>query len=208
MSDDFLCGDDFDDAFLAEIDAIEAAETATPTSLTEKTTHGTGPVASSHQSRNIPPRFDPQSRRTPNGHVGQSSKTLLPRAPLRRQDSDEFDLSFDVDETQLAQIDQFVEAEYAKAPEFRADTTRQTTLFGAVLPRQPIQRTRSDTGNSFGRKLQKIKKWDHTEFAKTGLKPKPKKGKDRQSDEELDEDESEELEFEQFPAPFVSGSYL
>ena len=66
-----------------------------------------------------------------------------------------------------------------------------------------MQRTTSTQRNLFGQQARKMKKWDQTTFAKSGVKQaKPKdKGKQRAGDDESD---GEHVEFEQFPAPFVS----
>ncbi len=102
--------------------------------------------------------------------------------------------------------------------------TVQTTLFGGVA-KQPtqggssgassskstLQRRTSSSNNVFTGRLQKTKKWDHTAFAKTGwkkAKSAKEKGKatsfqDWDAGEEDDDDE-EPVEFEQFPAPFIS----
>jgi ATP-dependent DNA helicase MPH1 len=105
--------------------------------------------------------------------------------------------------------------------------TIQTTLFGGVLPnstpskgngasgsRSTMQRQSSGQNNLFTGRPNKTRKWDHTAFAKSGWKkPKTAKGKEKASSfdgdevEELD-DEEEEVEFEQFPAPFVSIGYI
>ena len=54
-------------------------------------------------------------------------------------------------------------------------------------------------------KPQETKKWDHTEFAKSGWKKPKAKAKARVDDAEEDI-EDEAPEFEQFPAPFISGT--
>jgi len=54
----------------------------------------------------------------------------------------------------------------------------------------------------------KAKKWDHTEFAKTGIKP-VKRSKGRKK--EVDPDgwgEEEEEEFDQFPAPYIPRKFV
>ncbi|KAJ3558501.1 hypothetical protein NM688_g891 [Phlebia brevispora] len=100
--------------------------------------------------------------------------------------------------------------------------TIQTTLFGGVATqsspskrtaapsssRSPLQRRASSSANNIFRgKPKKVKQWDHTAFAKTGWKqPKSAKGKETTvgSFEEEEEFDDEDIEFEQFPAPFVS----
>lgn len=153
--------------------------------------------------------------------------------PLAQDDSFS-DLTFDIDEQQLEMLDAQVADTYAgriNAPVSNGVSrngsmgTIQTTLFGsvAVLPpakskappnKQPtMQRTNSTSHNIFGHRSAKTKQWDQTIFAKTGLnrpkasKDKSKGGRDDQ-DEEEDEGEGEELEFEQFPAPFVPSEWM
>ncbi|KAF7793155.1 hypothetical protein EIP86_004264 [Pleurotus ostreatoroseus] len=102
--------------------------------------------------------------------------------------------------------------------------TIQTTLDGGVLTqpspskkapnssRSPLRRRTSSTGNNvFRGKAKKTKQWDHTAFAKSGWKqPKNAKGKEKAFGSFEDEEmyEEEEMEFEQFPAPFVSVGYV
>lgn len=103
--------------------------------------------------------------------------------------------------------------------------TIQTTLTGGVVQqkspskkapasssRSPLQRRTSSAGNNLLRgKPKKTKQWDHTAFAKTGWKkPKTVKGKEKASNpDEYDEEfEEEEIEFEQFPAPFIPLGYV
>ncbi|KAJ7293338.1 hypothetical protein C8J57DRAFT_1268767 [Mycena rebaudengoi] len=120
--------------------------------------------------------------------------------------------SFDSDDFTL---DTFIEDSYqgkaqpvAGPSKPAAFGSRQTTLFGAVLSpsapkapaRAPIQRTKSTPRNPFGQQAPKTKKWDHTAFAKSGQRRG--KGKDKVTYD--DEHEEEEVEFEQFPAPFIS----
>lgn len=130
------------------------------------------------------------------------------------------DLSLDLDDVDLQRLDSFIDAAYKSQAAPVAGPSNvsrplskgsfQTTLFGDVLPRNepspasrgPMQRSKSDRRNPFGQQAPKTKQWDHTAFAKSGWrKPKGKA---------VDEDEQEEekaVEFEQFPAPFVSGAY-
>jgi ATP-dependent DNA helicase MPH1 len=87
----------------------------------------------------------------------------------------------------------------------------QTTLFGGVAgqqlssnankPRSDMQRTTSTQRNIFGQQPRKTKQWDQTAFAKSGVRPPKSKDKGKGGP---DEDEDEPVEFEQFPAPFVS----
>lgn len=145
-----------------------------------------------------------------------SSKTL-------KQDMSFDDLSFDFDETDLGQLDTFIADSYqgkakpvagpSKMSRTSSSNKVQTTLFGEVLqpvastssgkPKQQLERTKSAPRNPFGQQARKTKQWDQTQFAKTGIrKAKPAKGKGRMGEEE---EEEEVVEFEQFPAPFVSS---
>jgi ATP-dependent DNA helicase MPH1 len=98
--------------------------------------------------------------------------------------------------------------------------TVQTTLFGSIPPTSsknknaaPIQkqsqRSQSNPRNPFGQQAKRSKIWDHTEFAKTGWKRSKSKTTTQQTLDDNDEGEEEEpVEFEQFPAPVVSGLSL
>ncbi|KAG6845650.1 hypothetical protein H0H87_005857 [Tephrocybe sp. NHM501043] len=179
-SDGYFEGDDFDDAAFDELDAIEAAALNSPT-------------------RSEPPIF-----------------STSPTAPVSETDSF-YDLTLDIDESELQKIDELVNNAFKeKAPSAArpslsktGSATHQTTLFGDMLPPSAatggrrLQRTKSVSRNSFGQQARKTKVWDHTAFAKTGLKSGKSKGKGKAAYDE-DGQEEEEVEFEQFPAPFVS----
>ena len=133
-----------------------------------------------------------------------------------------YDLTLDIDDAELQRLDDFIEDTYkGKAqpitnPGWSTTTgTHQTTLFGDILPsesssakpRSQTQRTKSTPRNPFGQHAPKTKHWDQTAFAKTGLKQGKSKGKGKERfDDEGKEDEL--VEFEQFPAPFVSSKYF
>jgi ATP-dependent DNA helicase MPH1 len=184
MSSDGYFDDDIDDNMLQQLDAIEAAH------------------------------FSPQKRPSPR--------------PLTRRKSsfDDYDLTFDIDDSELRRLDDFIEDAYqgkagpVAGPSRPTKNTVQTTLFGDILPNAaPRSRTQSNTSNArtqaqpttarnpFGQQAAKTKVWDHTAFAKTGLRSGKSKGKGRSSFNGDDDEhvEEEEVEFEQFPAPFVSG---
>ncbi|KAF8624787.1 hypothetical protein AX15_005677 [Amanita polypyramis BW_CC] len=135
---------------------------------------------------------------------------------------DSFGLSFNIGESELQKLDPLVTNWYNQSTACpgpsRLGATIQTTLDGGfVTPsqkpassRSQYQRANSSTNNLFGRTASKTKKWDHTEFAKTGCRPaKKSKGKGRVVDtdgwggEEVD---YEFFDFDQFPAPF-GGCY-
>ncbi|KAI4528478.1 P-loop containing nucleoside triphosphate hydrolase protein [Schizophyllum commune Loenen D] len=178
MSSDDLFSD-IDDAALAEIDRIEAEAT--------------------QKSKAPPP----------------------PKPSVPDPDDSYFDDDLDIPTEELARLDQFVEDAYAgkaKPTSKPVTASRQTTLFGDVLsdgasrPKplsrassSNIQRSGSFSRRGSGRGPVKTKQWDHTQFAKTGLKHGKSKGKGKARDEDEEEDEEEEtIEFEQFPAPWVS----
>ncbi len=102
--------------------------------------------------------------------------------------------------------------------------TAQTTLLGGVSKqhtqgdssgasssKSTLQRSTSSSNNVFTGFPQKTKKWDHTAFARTGWK-KAKSAKEKSKATsfqdwnagEKDDDDEELVEFEQFPAPFIS----
>ncbi|KAF8527862.1 hypothetical protein BU17DRAFT_73555 [Hysterangium stoloniferum] len=80
------------------------------------------------------------------------------------------------------------------------------------LPRPPhLQLQSKPASRSFGKKAQKVKKWDHTAFAKSGwTKPKNSKGKEKakaiSADADADDDFLSVDEFEQFPAPLPKST--
>ncbi|KAF8898361.1 hypothetical protein BD779DRAFT_1666229 [Infundibulicybe gibba] len=130
------------------------------------------------------------------------------------------DISFDIDPYELEKLDPIIEQAYQNRRQPTAGPSRQTTLFGDVLPlqtqngskpRSQIQRTKSAPRNPFGQQAPKTKVWDQTAFAKSGLKRGKSKGKAKARADNHDSGEDfgeEEIEFEQFPAPFVSACQL
>jgi ATP-dependent DNA helicase MPH1 len=148
------------------------------------------------------------------------------KLPLSTQDSFH-DLSLDVNENELAQLDNFIEDAYQGKAQPVAGPSRfsrstscnklQTTLFGDVLQpvessstnaRPTMEKTKSVPRNPFGQQAPKTKKWDQTAFAKSG--GSKGKGKARQVDEDGDGEDA--VEFEQFPnplpPPFVPSELL
>lgn len=195
-SDDYF-PDDLDSGILNQLDVIEAAHRP-------RLTH------------NPPARPPPKSLPAPRP---------APPAPPRRIDKDDSytDFTLDLDEADLQRLDSFIDAAYKgrAAPVAGPSNARplskssvQTTLFGDVAhpvastskagptSHGPMQRSKSDHRNPFGHQAPKTKQWDHTAFAKSGWRKPKSKGK-------LNEDEQDEevMEFEQFPAPFVSGTW-
>lgn len=192
-SDDYF-PDDLDSGILNQLDVIEAA----------------------HR-----PKLNPPTRRPPN------PPKYKPAPPKQVEKEDSFmDLSLDIDEADLQRLDSFIDAAYkGQAPPVAGPSNAarplskssvQTTLFGDIArppastskaspaSRGQMQRSKSDHRNPFGHQAPKTKQWDHTAFAQSGRKKPKSKGKGK-----LDEDEEDEeaVEFEQFPAPFVQGTY-
>ena len=131
---------------------------------------------------------------------------------------DSFDLSFDFDDSELQRLDPVVTNRQA-GPSRRPRQTIQTTLDGGFVTspqtrpssRSQIQRAKSSSNNLFKQKAMQTKKWDHTTFSKTGLRPAKKaqaKGKGKAIDTDGWGGEQPEYEFvdqssSQLPAPFV-----
>ncbi|KAG7099442.1 hypothetical protein E1B28_001293 [Marasmius oreades] len=125
-----------------------------------------------------------------------------------------FDESFNFDDNDLAILDKELAELEASTQVFRipsyprtsSKNMLQTTLLGEVLPAEAPSSSYSATSNSSRirqKSATKRKKWDHTEFAKSGWKSSKNKGKGKgKATESVEEDA---VEFEQFPAPFVSG---
>ena len=189
-SDGYFDGiDDIDSEALAEIDAIEAAH-ALPSKQTIQPLTNT----------------DPKKR---------------PPPPAKDDSFD--DISFNLDESDLRKLDEFIKddpnraapvAGQRKFTRIPSSNMVQTTLFGSVAgqqssstnkPRSQIQRTTSTQRNPFGQQARKTKKWDQTAFAKTGFKQAKTKDKGKQKADDDEQLEEEPVEFEQFPAPFVSS---
>ncbi|KAG1777424.1 hypothetical protein EV702DRAFT_1103196 [Suillus placidus] len=187
-SSDYGFDDELDSAILNELDIIEAA----------------------HRSpRRNPPKPPPPAAKAPE--------------PLDEEDSF-FDLPLEIDDAELQRLDTFIDAVYkgnaqpvagpsnhARPPSSK--NIVQRTLFGDVAQptasssrqsptkRSSLQRTKLSPRKPFGQQAPQTKQWDHTVFAKSGWKkPKTVKGKGRDDGD----DDEEHVEFEQFPAPFVS----
>ncbi|KAG6334918.1 hypothetical protein ID866_4160 [Astraeus odoratus] len=161
-------------------------------------------------------------------HVTSHPKQAPARQPVPTQKlrtleaDDSFDLTLDLDEADLERLDSFIKDAYqgkakpvagpsnpprASAPK----SSIQTTLFGGVLQSTPSSSNHGSASRSpaksnprhpFGQQAPKTKQWDHTAFAKSGWK-KPRSSKGKGKAENGDQEE-EDVEFEQFPAPFVS----
>lgn len=189
-SDDYYFDDELDSGILNQLDVIEAA----------------------HRSDiQPPPKLKPLS--------------CGPAKRLRGIEADDsyVDLTLDLDETESQQLDTLVNDAYQGKPAAGAspaDTTRsstqrsslQTTLFGDILRPTPSTSRAADavrtsnkpnSRNPSGGPTPKTKVWDHTAFAKSGWK-KPNSSKGKGVENFNDSQEEQEVEFEQFPAPFVS----
>lgn len=214
MSSSDYFDDELDEGFLDELDAIETSHTKSP--------------------------LEPLAPQTSKPSTSTSKPTIpVPKAPASRElrktttlESDDYDLTFDYDESELQKLDGVIEDAYQGKVAPTTVTARssafapskgglQTTLFGDVLA-PATNRTRSEGNNrgegssrgpmqrskSSGQLCRKTKVWDHTAFSKTG-KRKIDKGKGKARDDENDAGEQDEqIEFEQFPAPFVPGEYV
>jgi ATP-dependent DNA helicase MPH1 len=184
-SDDYFDDDSLDPAILEQIDAIESE------------------FITRHKDPSPPPQ---------------------PLKPVQRDASSDYEDSFNFDEAALARLDDVEAGHYghiepiAGPSRHRSSSSArpvQTTLFGDVLPNSPNKRkfttktstqaSKTASRNPFGQHAKQTKKWDHTAFAKTGLKSGKSKAKSKWGDDEGEED-IEPVQFEQFPAPFVSGA--
>ncbi|KAF5337243.1 hypothetical protein D9611_003241 [Ephemerocybe angulata] len=192
MSSDYFFDDDFDDAALAEVEAIETAAL---------------------QQAKAPAPPVPAPRR--------------PQPQSLKSDSS-IDMTFDIDESELAKLDDFVAQQYnekvlqapqagpSSRPMNRTTSSNmlQTTLFGDIIPTQSaasklksppsaaMQRTKSATRNIFGQQAPKTKIWDHTAFAQSGNKPKKGakgKGKGKASAKDDDDEEEDSIELPVVP---------
>ncbi|KAJ3508308.1 hypothetical protein NLJ89_g5829 [Agrocybe chaxingu] len=159
------------------------------------------------------------AKRAVQSETPPASPPLKRPAALNKEPS-LYDISFDVDESELAKLDTFIEDAYkdkvrpvagpSKFSRASSSSTLQTTLFGEVIqptassskPRSQIQRSKSSTRNLFGQQARKTKVWDQTAFSKTGKQGKSRgKGK---ANADGDESGEEAVEFEQFPAPSIA----
>ena len=167
-------------------------------------------------------------------HVSPPKPKPVAAAPppvINIDDSDDYDISCNFDETDFQQLDNVEESAYTGGPSNSPGLRRpgvgrtpsmtvQRDLFGNLVTpgastsksahaqkqAQPAMRTISHGG--FGGAQRKIRFWDHTQYAKSGWKKrKPSKGKDRVYGEDGEEEEVEEEEPERLPAPFISGEH-
>lgn len=205
-------------AFLAELDAIEGAHliATQPPSQTKLATASPKSSKSALQTSSL-------------GSLkssGQSSyKHANPQPVPIDVDADEsYDQFFDdIDPLELDRIEKDGEKSYISASSVErsnrasgSGVTRQLTLFGSPLPQAPSRVPRatqqksqtnlpSSPRKTFGKKSRKVKKWNHTAFAKSGGKSNKGKANSKAKaidcDEEADGAMCSTEEFEQFPAP-------
>lgn len=134
----------------------------------------------------------------------QSTSTAMRDNQPQPADDDDFDMTFDIDDSILDAIDPPVPSTSAQPapPRTLARTTSQTVQ--TTLTGEPFNAAGSSNkprAMPKAGKFSKTKKWDHTAFAKSGQRSKKKKGEGK-----VNNDHEETVEFEQFPAPFVPGS--
>lgn len=218
MSSDDYFDDELDSAILQQVDAIEAAHTQS--------------VAAR------PPPPPPPKASTPRRAPPKAAPPPPAREVIDVDDSYDFDAFEINDDDIQAFDKACNDALNGKPPTPVAGPSKpalqrttsgaavQMTLFGEVAAnqspsrgsgalgtRQTVQRQASTANNLFTGKPNKTKKWDHTAFAKSGWKkPKTAKGKEKAGSfdygDEEEFEEEEEVEFEQFPAPFISIGYV
>jgi ATP-dependent DNA helicase MPH1 len=195
--------DDINASLLNELDAIEAAHFSPP---------------KNNQASTSTARAPPLTRASSGSDFFDDSTFDVDEAELQRLD------------TFIEDAYQGKAAPVAGPSRISSGTTKgklQMTLFGDVLQPQASSSRAKATSSSvrlpapkrsqFGQQAPKTKVWDRTAFAKTGWKkPAVIKGKgkgkasfgydgeDDEEGEEFADEEDEEMEFEQFPAPFVS----
>lgn len=154
----------------------------------------------------------------------EAAALAVDNVPQSDYDDSFGDLSLALDPAEAARLDAYIaevidvdaqpSASSSTLSRSTSRATLQTTLFGDVLqpqasssrpkPTNSIQRTKSNPKTPFGRPAPKTKKWDHTAFAKTGLRKPLPKSKNKDGQDAHDSDEEGE-DFEQFPAPFIPG---
>lgn len=241
MSDDFADFDDtFDSAIFNELDAIEASQFARSATQATTSTYAPNPSTGrpnvSNTHRNI---AGPSSSRASSSCAPTVLETrhFAPPPPpahsrkVTQPDSDDFDMTFNIDEADLAKIDQHVEdvlAGRAIAGPSKSTTqllqtvqaragpsrSRQTTLDGAFSPSKEARTF--NRARSFNRinsnKARPEKKWDRTAFSATSWMFQKKMERQKEAsraaeknnanpDIEDEVDEDEDLGFEQFPNP-------
>lgn len=203
MSSDAYFEDEYDSAFLQELDAIEAAQRS-PLKHSLKPKPPSKPLQPAPTVITIQDSDDYGSFEVPEDQLlafdricdaaanSSSSRKPGPSSPTKPRSAPSRPVS----------------KNYA-----------QTTLDGTILREKPPSTARPSSSRSFQRVVsmkeipKRTKQWDHTAFAKTGWK-KPKsmdKGKGKASlgnDDIVDDWDDEPVEFEQFPAPQFQVGYV
>ncbi|KAG9016658.1 3'-5' DNA helicase [Tulasnella sp. 427] len=119
---------------------------------------------------------------------------------------DSADISIDFDDD----WDDAIEAEFRQleSNHFKPPTvTRQTTLTGEILSNESQAGPSRLAATQSGRNASKTKVWDRTQYAATGRRKSVGKGKRKSLGYDDEEPEGETMEFEQFPAPFVTREF-
>lgn len=227
MSSDnyFNDSEQLDSAFLAELDAIEVAHshaTQPPSQTNRAQTSRASPISTTPCTRLLSTTLNPP------GEFTQDVVSPKPEVvPIDVDAEESYDQFFDeIDPLELEILDKDIEQAYMRGSSIPSATlgsgssmtmARQLTLFGDTLPlvpsrprRQIQSRPPHSPRKPFGKKARKVKKWDHTAFAKSGWKSS--KGKEKAKSTALNCDEGDDAfhsteEFEQFPAP-ISDSML
>jgi ATP-dependent DNA helicase MPH1 len=225
--DYFNDSENVDSAFFDALDAIEATHIVSqmkhpsprPAVYVSNSSHSTALPSTSKQTV-VQARPIASDRRPPAGTA------KFQPDPIDVDADDSYDQFMDeLDIVELEAIDRAVEAASKPAsdvPHLQAGSsfTRQVDLFGRVvedpLPRHLRPQTQSkQASRPFGKKAQKVKKRDHTAFAKSGwtkTKSSKSKGKiaatTRDADEDIEDFEQSADEFEQFPAPLRKSTSI
>ena len=214
MSSDDYFDDELDDELLSKVDAIEAAHTAPPAAF------------ASHSRPTRPPRRQPQAAPPTQEVIDVDDSYDFDT--LDDIELQAIDRICDDALNRKKSTHSVASSSKSMSTLHRTNSAApvQMTLFGGVAhtvtqprsnaptnSRSTIQRHHSHLNNIFVGKPNKTKRWDHTAFAKSGWKkPKSVNGKEKagslEGGEEEDWDADEEVEFEQFPAPFVSLGYV
>ena len=214
MSDEYFFGDeDFDNsAFIAGLDAFEAAHNLQPRHPTPDPPLAPAPVASRPAPR-PPSRPAPAPART----TTRLKSPLAEVITISDDDEYKFDDSFDLKDANWEEFDQRVEVQGQQSPKATALTSgpsnvrqfsrtssgklQQQTLWGMRAP--PDNRHKLPPRQK-GKSIKKTKTWDRTEYAKSGWRVL-KKAKDKAKDPDDEVHEEEPVEFEQFPRPTNLG---
>ncbi|KAG8961624.1 hypothetical protein FRC03_005134 [Tulasnella sp. 419] len=220
--------EDFDSSFINQVDNLEAALLKSPVrqkSSSSTVTVNSVQISSRLTFNSLPSTktfsFASSSKQPPASQLtststssSSSSKKAPPEVISIDSDDDIFEVTNDEDAMAdvLAQVEQ-IEAAYNKNPQTwkPPPITRQRTLDGGLVTDAPGPSKSHSSSSTFGKQPPKTKVWDRTAFAQTGWRKGKGKGKGKGKasmfGEDEDEGEEEQIEFEQFPAPFVSIGY-